>query len=237
MARFYVLSIIGFIFLSPSLWAKAPFSLKVASQETGCEQECVVFKATLVVPNRSFEKRIFWHYSTADSDGWQKVEGEYERPTQDPEQEIWVVEWEFPKEQRIEFAFSYEMGNGTTLWDNQNGSNYVLDGIGETLGIHQWVGLAKANWLNGKASSVAGVLMVRNIAYQKSIEIHYSFDRWKTKSVTQGFFESEANEQGIERWGFLIDNPDEAPEIDYVIRLEAQGQVVWEDNQGLTYRL
>ena len=150
-----------------------------------------------------------------------------------------------------EFAIRYKV-NGKTYWDNNGGANYTLGyKDGELLGkdVNALV-LYDGAWNNTYAGTGTfyGQILVRNLAYEKQVEIVYTTDNWATtKAVPCHFVPSNwfpygttvtyPNAQGAERWSFQVEIPLGAPNVEYAVSYRVNGVNYWDNNFGMNYKI
>uniref|UniRef100_A0A915PMC6 CBM21 domain-containing protein n=1 Tax=Setaria digitata TaxID=48799 RepID=A0A915PMC6_9BILA len=98
----------------------------------------------------------------------------------------------------------------------------------------QCVHLESVRWF-GRA--ITGVVRVKNLNYEKKIEILYTFDDWATSHTVKGaYIESPSPQQ--DRFSFCIFLPFLQLDlcIYFCIRYECGGTVYWDSNCGVNYK-
>ena len=158
--------------------------------------------------------------------------------------------YELPKLAKpYQFAIRYKV-NGRTYWDNNNGANYTLgykDGelLGQGVNV---LALYDGAYRNSYAGTGAfyGQVLVRNLAYDKNVEIVYTTDGWATTKTASCHFVpnnwfpygttvSYPNIQGVERWSFSVDVPLDTTSIEYAVSYRVNGVNYWDNNSGMNY--
>lgn len=84
-----------------------------------------------------------------------------------------------------------------------------------------------------------GELAVLNVAFEKNIFIHYSFDGWKTKAVVQGEYLSSIPSLKIDKFKFQISwCPRQAASstLELAIEYKVAGQGYWDNFGGANYQ-
>jgi hypothetical protein len=200
------------------------------------------------VKDIAYDKQVIIHHRV-HNDGWSDLPMEYVKDTDDG-YEVWELVFNPPQLDVWEdqFCVKYTAG-GTTYWDNNNSGDYYLGLNGGVLlgagtNVHTYSGYAQSNYDGSK--SFWGNIDLRNIAYDKSVNIVYTTDGWATTNVAAAGYQTwysygysgmhySPNEYGIERWSVNIDLPADATGIEYVVSYDVAGQTFWDNNFGDNY--
>ncbi|VDN51059.1 unnamed protein product [Dracunculus medinensis] len=99
----------------------------------------------------------------------------------------------------------------------------------------RYVHLESVRWF-GRA--ITGVVRVKNVAYEKKVEIKYTYDDWKTFQSTYGAY-SGSPLSSQDQFSFCIFLPYLLFDLQvfFCIRYEAAGAVHWDSNGGANYKL
>lgn len=216
--------------------------------------------------NLAYDKEVYLVHEMEDGT-WQEFPMVYSRSTPD-NTEIWTINAEISGyayeglKFGNEFAIKY-LVNGQEYWDNNDWNNYVTGGPftneygtfnktykGTILreDIQVLVNTDKTTY-NQYGTGGAGFnpsVVVRNIGYEKEVEVVYTTDGWNTVQVVPLEYVDESKqpsqwaedtEYGTERWRTNI-NLYEYPEtIEYAIVYKVNGQEYWDNNFGENYTI
>uniref|UniRef100_A0A6I8Q3Q7 Protein phosphatase 1 regulatory subunit 3C n=2 Tax=Xenopus tropicalis TaxID=8364 RepID=A0A6I8Q3Q7_XENTR len=87
--------------------------------------------------------------------------------------------------------------------------------------------------------SVAGTVKVKNLSYKKSVKIRITFNTWKSfVDVDCVYMNNVYGSTDSDTFSFVIDIPPNIPsheKIEFCISYESEGQVFWDNNDGLNY--
>ena len=87
--------------------------------------------------------------------------------------------------------------------------------------------------LRSERRSVHGIVRLANIAYEKSVNVRWTMDRW------QNYHESRASYVPCSSDGktdsFTFELPMNGEDIEFAIRYECNGQEYWDNNRGHNY--
>ncbi len=207
---------------------------------------------TVRVANLGFEKNVSIYHEKVDGT-WEEVPLTYSL-TLDNQNEIWSGKYEYTattgnKIYDNEFVVKYDV-NGKTYWDNNQGSNYVIEEkeIGslfaqQDLNVNvDFSSLYPYN--NEKSFNV--VVDVRNISPSKQVEVVYTTDGWQTKrylplNFTPRYYSGyqyvliSPNQFNIERWTGSAIVDASIDNIEYAVVYKVNGQEYWDNNYGKNY--
>lgn len=186
-----------------------------------------------------------------DNGAWYEVDAAYHAPTHDN-----LEAWSFrtpnytPSTLRpvpVRFAIKYTV-NGVTYWDNNGGQDYSMQ-IGYRAYLESVLFGQATVWRDYGAWAVMynssrqitrltfhGAVFVKNIAYDKLVNIIYSTDNWATiRTAPASYSQTMAN--GIEKWGMMFDVPVDTANIRYAISYTVNGFTYWDNNFTRNYTL
>lgn len=200
----------------------------------------------VVVKEDGFNEKVIIHYSYGGN--WEQVKAEFIGLNQQ-QQQIWKFETPEIKPSfhyykfTSEFAINYQK-DGKSYWDNNNGENYFLrmtnvpnfSNRPYILGSLNLL-LKQSNYHQYKGqANLRGEVIVKNLAYNKDIQIVYTTDNWATKQqVVANYYTNYDN--NLETWGFMIRNLAPDSEIKYRIKYTVNGSTYWDDNFGRDYKI
>jgi hypothetical protein len=141
----------------------------------------------------------------------------------------------------VNFAVKAVIG-GVTYWDNNGGSDYVLENQGVTLyndiAIHQYYGSANSTYMTVSVN-------LQNLDYTKSVNVIYTTDGWATTSVKPlhwssyqmyGYGSAQSpNASGVEYWSTSFSLPAGTTPVEYVFSYDVNGTTYWDNNFGANY--
>lgn len=149
------------------------------------------------------------------------------------------------------YAIRYKV-NGQEYWDNNNGQNYEIIGVaGRYLSEGVNVSVYNSNLYQYNLSQNASLFIdvdVKNLNYNKDVEVVYTTDGWKTSNKSKLSFQSyfavgpkqmlvSPNSFGVEKWTASINLPTSVQTVDYAIVYRVNGQEYWDNNFGKNYRV
>jgi hypothetical protein len=192
------------------------------------------------VQNIAFEKQVFVHHQQTDGT-WTDIQASYVRNL-DSGYELWRATFDHVGSGLgDQFAVGYTV-NGNTYWDNNGGNNFVLhdnDGalLGTGINVKAFLANVSSNTLNVQVD-------VRNIAFQKSVQVVYTTDNWATtttvdlafvSSYTYGYATvASPNAIGFEHWTGSATVPSSSSLLFYV-KYTVNGQTYYDNNFGANY--
>lgn len=143
----------------------------------------------------------------------------------------------------FEFAIGYQV-DGQTHWDNNGGWNYqVASDIGPIPGDpgppallgDAHVMLADSSW-SASDATWRGRIILDNLGFQKSVELVFSTDGWKTvRSASAQYWQSTIH--AMEYWTFAVPMGAASSDVDFAIRYQVDGRTYWDNHLGVNYRV
>ncbi|MEQ2284396.1 hypothetical protein AMECASPLE_021303 [Ameca splendens] len=89
--------------------------------------------------------------------------------------------------------------------------------------------------------SLTGTIKVRNVGYEKSVQVRVTYDSWATfTDVDCTFLNNVYSCQDTDTFAFELDLPAYTPpqnRIEFCICFKVQGQTYWDNNEGKNYPL
>ncbi|XP_068424884.1 protein phosphatase 1 regulatory subunit 3C-B-like [Clinocottus analis] len=89
--------------------------------------------------------------------------------------------------------------------------------------------------------SLTGTIKVRNLGFEKSVQLRATFDSWASfTDVECTFMNNIYNSQDTDTFAFVLDLPLHIPpekQVEFCIRFQSQGQTFWDNNDGKNYVL
>lgn len=194
------------------------------------------------VENIAYNKSVTIHYSF-DEITWKDASASYYKQTLNNNEA-----WEFSVDDTnytgstCTFAIKYEVG-GQTYWDNNNGQNYKVSISGGTLGEDYAIGNAglKVAYSSYRPLVYQGVfsgsIIVKNLAYQKSVKVRYTTDNWSSYTEASASY-GRSLSNGLEVWAFSTSNiPADWSTLKYAVSYTVNGVTYWDNNFGENYTI
>ena len=191
------------------------------------------------VKNIAYHKQVTVHYAVGWDGEWQDLSASYFMPLFDDD-EVWYFESEgVPYSSRLSadfrFAVKYEVG-GREYWDNNHGKDYMISTGPRPLYPTDLVlgssplALARCGY-HGWNGNFSGDIVLKNLAYDKTVEIIYTTDRWQTWASGYATYFHPKSED-TELWSFTlpVGGYSYYPEIEFAIRYRVDGQEYWDNN-------
>ena len=93
-----------------------------------------------------------------------------------------------------------------------------------------------------KEATICGHVKVRNLAFQKSVAIRFTFDFWQTTSEVSAKYEQPLAHGAFDRFSFVIRLHDILSKIEdktlfMAIRYTVNGRELWDNNEGQNYKI
>ncbi|KAI8876876.1 carbohydrate-binding module family 21 protein [Backusella circina FSU 941] len=87
--------------------------------------------------------------------------------------------------------------------------------------------------------TLVGKVMVRNLDYQKTVMIRYTFDFWETIENVQAIYRESTNKKVYDVFGFTIDHVPDKPNavVYFAVYYKVGGQEYWDNNDGKNYEI
>lgn len=186
-----------------------------------------------------------------DNGEWRELPATYHAPTHDN-----LEAWSFrtpnctPSTLRpvpVRFALKYTV-NGVTYWDNNGGQDYIMQ-IGYQAYLESILFGQATVWRDYGAWAIMyntshqitrltfhGAVFVKNISYDKVVNIVYTTDNWVTTRTASASY-SQTMAYGIEKWGVMFDVPVDTAAIQYAISYTVGGFTCWDNNFTQNYTL
>ncbi len=212
-----------------------------------------VVEGQLLVENVAPDKQVWVHYSQ-DHGPWQKVAAYYVEPNADK-----VETWKFSinaeaipyqsgqyPAMNVEFAIELVTSGGRT-WDNNGGAgyNYRISSPGQQpeyglveLGSAPLM-LEYAQYRNepwpAYANTFSGSLILKNLSYEKKVQIHYSTDDWQTVQTVNAVYSQPAG-PSTERWYFYtLLGKNNRKALKFYLSFETAGLSYFDSRFGANY--
>lgn len=197
---------------------------------------CPAIVGEVKVENIAYEKEVTLHYSV-NGGAWSTTDAEF-KTSIDNNKEVWVIRagsgYISGGVADFEFAIEYEVA-GQTYWDNNNGANYVLTAQGEYAGVEIDSKNVFADNFKVVYDSFRGDVFLKNLAYNKAVNIVYTYDNWETTLVGSASFDHTSTNPEFEVWSFDIDVPFGVEGIEFAVAYDVNGTTYWANNYGDNY--
>ena len=199
------------------------------------------------VANLAYHKQVVVHYNVRQTSHWQDTVASYLGPAKN-NREIWRFETprvSYPPRLSagFQFAIRYQAA-GQTHWDNNHGRDYqVGDGPrpiwprmalnGSTLAL---------NWAEAQGNSFRGDVVLKDLAYHKQLQVHYSTDDWATVKIASASYFNQfcgalqcGSRARLQHWGWNVTIPSGVKQIKFAIAYTVNGQTHWDNNFQSNY--
>lgn len=219
-----------------------------------------------IVDNLAYEKVVQVYYEKPDQ-SWDTIDLEYKGEIA-PGKEVWSIYYThtlynlYIEQDPLDmnFVLKYDV-NGETYWDNNNEQNYfIAAGSGEYSPKPITLDLAYAQApfeliSDGDTILTGGhfraTFILQNLAHEKDVEVHYTFDGWATSyvgkaeyqsSMTEGYsWVTYPNANNAEVWSFYTDGDEaqttEADTVEFAVKYTVDGATYWDNNFGYNYSI
>ncbi|NMO15098.1 hypothetical protein HPC49_16340 [Pyxidicoccus fallax] len=207
-------------------------------QKTCGTTACNRLVGVVEVKNLAYEKQVTLVY-TADGVQWNETAASYTAPASNG-YERWTFTQDVPAGAEARFALRY-ITAGQTSWDNNGGADYRVGGASapEFLLGSTTVKLDTAILQPGRSGFyVHGTVVLKNLAYAKSVTVVSTIDNWATAQEYTGFYQ-ETLPGNQERWYISIPTQSNSsttvPTVRFAIRYTVDGVTYWDNNLGANY--
>ncbi len=131
----------------------------------------------------------------------------------------------------FEFAISYKV-NGVEYWDNNNGANYKGSNLSKSIVLLE---SAYSYYASPQSNlTLAGTVIVKNLAYDKKVEIVYTQDGWETSSVALAKYASSNG--SLETWSFSAPYS-ERKAVEFAVKYTVNGYSAWDNKFNSNYKV
>lgn len=206
------------------------------SDLSGSCEVCTRFTGVVEVKNIAYSKQVIVHYQTGFT-GWTSQAAQYIGPSR-----AGYEYWGFKSNQlgtTADFAVEYKV-NGQVYWDNNMNANYFIQ-TEEPLIVNNNIKvlLTRDELLEIRRFpdfiGVLGSIHVQNLGAQKNVKVRYTTNAWATWNEVPAQYSATAS-NGLERWGFNLELPLDATQLELVVSYTVNGQTYWDSNLGRNYR-
>ena len=195
------------------------------------------------VENVAYSKSVIVHY--LGSNGWVDIAATYASKGTG-NNEIWkfttgsIDYMPYWGSGSISFAIKYKV-NGIEVWDNNGGNNYTVNGQGRgnpvvdaALGSAVLVQDNFYSYTNSTNTTVSGDLVLKNLAYSKTVQLVYTSNNWATSTTVNGTYYYAFN-NGLEKWNYTFILPKTTTSIKYYLKYTVNGQTYYDNNFNTNY--
>lgn len=189
----------------------------------GYEESTIYIK----VKNLGYNKDVAVHHYNSNSSTWTDEQATYVTTLSDGS-EVWkanIADW------GLEYAIKYTV-NGTTYWDNNNGSNYTGNDI---LGVNPVKTLRPDYNYTPDYTAFSVSAIVKNLAYTKVVNVKYTQDNWATSS-TKALVYGWSLSSNEELWDTTLSlDANKINGFQYYVYYQVNGQTYYDNNFGVNY--
>lgn len=196
------------------------------------------FSGQIEVENLGYSKVVTVHYTPDGGTTWKTLNASYSHAS-GVNHEIWDFSTyahdyslETPRLGNVvSFYIEYEV-NGQTYWDTNGGSNYTVS----TITSHFALGVpAVISWYRGLYSTgFSGDIVLKNLAYAKSVNIIYTTDNWTTTQTLSASYDSSIG-NNLELWKFNTSVSPSVTQISFYISYTVGGITYYDNNFNSNY--
>lgn len=179
-----------------------------------------IYQGDVSVQNLGYTKQVIVHYYDGS---WKTANCSYVKD--DPNNTGFEV-WHFQLNEvgHVSALYVEYDVNGTTYYDNNNGSNYSLDGS------YNYVALGKDAVKFAYGDTWKGIF-VKNLGYDKKVTVRYTTDNWATyKDVDATYSYSPTSNVD------MFSLPDIPSPAKFVVYYTINGTTYWDNNYGDNYQ-
>ena len=84
---------------------------------------------------------------------------------------------------------------------------------------------------------ITGIVVVRNITYEKRVFVRYTIDNWKSHSDLDTFYITNTGEGSFDRFSFTLSLPASTNCLEFAICYDTPTAQYWDNNDGVNYRV
>jgi hypothetical protein len=199
---------------------------------SGCYRDTYL-RGTVEVQNLAYAKSVGVAYKATYSGAWATAQASYLAPSNGGK-ELWAFDVPVAATQ---FAVFYTV-NGQTSWDNNGGADYhvapyAFDALLTYPAITEAQGMRSSD-----GATLTGTVLVKNLSYEKTIQVVYTDDDWVTvKQAPAAFYYTFPS--GAEWWSYSLPVSASASEskIHMAFRYAHAGGEDWDNNYGHNYHV
>lgn len=172
------------------------------------------------------DKQVTIHY-TSDGTNWYDLSATYVKDDpSNPGYEIWKFNHDYNKLET--FTIKYTV-NGTTYWDNNNGSNYTFtDGTASSI-----LGQDAVKYYTAAENGYTGYkIYAKNLGYTKSVGVRYTTDNWATYTDVNATF-AKSQDGNVD----VFNLPSIPVRAQFAVYYTVNGTTYWDNNDGANYQI
>ncbi len=203
-------------------------------------------KGYVEVKKAAGNRQVVVHYVAPGVSGdqnWHDVQATYLKDAEDPTKEIWAfviegMDSSVDPQGYARFAVKYAV-NGVNYWDNNGGYDYWLSFADQIAFGKSNVALDYAYYTVGPSYNpyppqFTGYVYVKDLAYDKVLQVTYTTNNWKDTLVLNGNYQSEEGLDG-EVWWFSTILPYKASSIKFAVHYTTPVNNSWDNNFKADY--
>lgn len=85
--------------------------------------------------------------------------------------------------------------------------------------------------------TLSGIVLVKNIEYEKQVSVRYTMNRWKTSSEIQACYVPNSNDGDTDRFSFNLSLPKNERDLEFAIRYTSGSSEFWDNNFNRNYKV
>lgn len=178
------------------------------------------------VKNPASDAKVYLHYQYVEGQAWETVQAAKTSLKATDGSKIWKVTfWSI----NTKYAIKY-VGGGKTIWDNNGTKDYTRHVLGSPVNVK-----AEKSYYTGD-NCYTVYACVRNIAYQKTVKVKYTWDNWKTTRTASLKFASMNDFDDSETWYYTINNIKDTKNFKFYLTYTVNGKTYTDKNFGQYYK-
>lgn len=99
---------------------------------------------------------------------------------------------------------------------------------------HQCVALERCGT---RDRAVTGIILVKNIEFEKHVFVRYTLDHWKTSCDVETNYVPNSNDGVTDRFTFFLSLPKACKEMEFAVRFQTSSEEYWDNNQNRNYKV
>lgn len=85
--------------------------------------------------------------------------------------------------------------------------------------------------------TVTGIILVKNIEFQKQVTVRYTLDHWKTSDDIETSYVPNSNDGVTDRFTFSLSLPKTCKELEFAVRYKTSSEEFWDNNHNRNYKV
>jgi hypothetical protein len=217
--------------------------LRFATTTTSCATCAPRWFGVIDIAERGTDKQVIvkWRSETAGTFGpWQETPAHFLAVVDGghPDHQLWAFDGVGDDgEHTTELSIDYRAGGVDYFSELYTGIVGDVAGFGDVgvsapMGAGLDVAVTDVRVLrNPTTITLDSDVLVRNLAFEKTVRIVYSTDNWNTvNDAAATYAYGSADPSGAERWAIHLDLPSDATRIDFAVEAKQGASDAWDNN-------